>query len=94
MVFLTPHSSGLSGKQHPSAAPLTLEFHPQHLGSEFNSVPDPCHLGTDPDPWIRKFDLRILLFSSMTAKMPIKKKVFSNFLLITICRHFHTILQR
>jgi hypothetical protein len=30
-VFLTPHSLGLSGKQHPSAAPLTLEFYPRHL---------------------------------------------------------------
>ncbi len=55
---------------------MTLEFHPRHLSSEFNSVPDPYHLGTDPDPWIRKFDLRILLFSSMTAKMPTKKSFF------------------
>jgi hypothetical protein len=35
-------------------------------------VPDSCHIGTDPDPWIRTLDLRIriqiLLFSSVTSK--------------------------
>ncbi len=44
----------------------------------FSSVVDPWHFGTDPDPRIRasgrliQIRLRILLFSSLTFKTPIK----------------------
>ncbi len=47
-----------------------------------NSVPDPWHFGTDPDPRISTSDqririrLRILLFSSMTFKMPTTQDKF------------------
>ncbi len=48
------------------------------------SVPDPWHFGTDPDPWIRTFVLRIqiqiLLFSLVTSKM-LKNKFFFSFVL-------------
>jgi hypothetical protein len=45
-----------------------------------SSVVDPWYFGTDPDPRIRASDqwirIRILLFSSLTFKMPTKKNYF------------------
>ncbi len=48
------------------------------------SVPDPWHVGTDPDLRIHTTDLkiRILLFSSVTFKIPTKNNFFWVFLLV------------
>ncbi len=65
------------------------------------SVPDPWHFGTDPDSQIRIFDqkirirIRILLFSSVTFKMPTKNNLFLQvFMLIPFWRYIYIILQR
>ncbi len=61
------------------------DLHPVKSGKLFGSVPDLWHFGTDPDaypdPEIRTFDkriwMRILLFSSVTFKIPTKNYLFS-----------------
>ncbi len=61
------------------------------------SVPDPWHFGVDPDPRIHASDLwiriRILLFSSLTFKMPANTNFLTQFfLLVTFWRssvHLH-----
>ncbi len=61
------------------------------------SVPDPCHFGRDPYPMIRTLYLRIriqiLLFSSVTSKMPTKNKFFSNFLVLISAGTFTSVFK-
>jgi hypothetical protein len=66
------------------------------------SLVDPLHFGTDPDPDPRicRTDLRIrvlleiLLFSSVTFKMPTINNFFLTFFLLTFLRYIYIILQR
>jgi hypothetical protein len=58
----------------------------QH-GLELELVfPDPWRFDMDPDPRIRiRFKIRILLFPSVTLKMPTKNKIFFLSSLLTVC---------